>query len=204
MGWRDEIHSSVVSLMKILLPLAALGILSTLFLLSDSFDPAESLPVASIDLQQRAEDQGATNATFAGVTRTGDEVLVLTERSKPLANDPSVFVAEDVSAEYRLASGAGIDITSSHAQMNQARNTASLTGDVLVKTSTGYTVRTDTLNTQFDDLYVESPGPVAGQAPAGDITAGRMVLDHNETTGSSHLLFTGGVKLIYEPEPQED
>ena len=204
MGWRDQFHSRFVALMKIVLPLAALGILSTLFLFSDGIDPGETVPVTSIDLQQRAEDQGATNATFAGVTRSGDEVLILTERSRPSAEDPRVFVAEDVMAEYRLSSGTGIDITSRHAEMNQSRNTAELSGDVLVTTTTGYTITTDALNTQFDKLFAVTPGPVACQAPAGDITAGRMVLEHNDETGTSHLRFTDGVKLVYEREPQEE
>ncbi|MEO0751393.1 MAG: LPS export ABC transporter periplasmic protein LptC [Pseudomonadota bacterium] len=204
MSWRDQFHSQFVALMKIVLPLAALGMLSTLFLFSDGIDPGEAVPVTTIDLQQRAEDQGATNATFAGVTRSGDEVLLMTERSRPSAENPRVFMAEDVMAEYRLSSGTGIDITSRHGEMNQSNNSAALTGDVLVTTTTGYVITTDALNTQFDRLFAETPGPVAGQAPAGDITAGRMVLEHNDETGASHLRFTDGVKLVYEPEPQED
>ncbi|MEL6647496.1 MAG: LPS export ABC transporter periplasmic protein LptC [Pseudomonadota bacterium] len=204
MSWRDQFHSRFVALMKIVLPLAALGILSTLFLFSDGIDPGSTVPVTSIDLQQRAEDQGATNATFAGVTRSGDEVLILTERSRPSADNPRVFVAEDVMAEYRLSSGTGIDITSRHAEMNQSSNTAELSGDVLLKTTTGYTITTDALKTQFDTLFAETPGPITGQAPAGDLTAGRMVLEHNDETGTSHLRFTDGVKLVYQHQPQED
>lgn len=204
MSWRDQFHSRFVALMKIVLPLAALGILSTLFLFSGEFDPGETVPITTIDLQQRAEDQGATNATFAGVTRSGDEVLLLTERSRPSAENPRVFIAEDVLAEYRLTSGAQIDVTSRHGEMNQSSNTAALSGNVLMRTTTGYTITTDALNTQFDELFAESPGPVAGQAPAGDISAGRMVLEHNDETGTSHLRFTDGVKLVYEPELQED
>ncbi len=187
--------------MKIILPMTALGILSTMFLFSDGFDPAEAVPITTIDLQQRAEDQGATNATFAGVTRSGDEVLVLTERTRPSTANPRVFLAEDVAAEYRLSSGTGIDITSLRGEMNQISNSATLEGDVLVETSTGYVITTQALNTQFDRLFAESPGPVAGMGPPGDLTAGRMVLEHNDETGTAHLRFTDGVKLVYEPGP---
>lgn len=204
MAARDNFHSRLVAFMKIALPLTALGMLSTLFLLSDRFDPEENLPLTSIDLQQRAEDQGATNATFAGVTRTGDEVMVLTKHAKPSLEDPRVFLADAVMAEYRLPSGAEIDITSNHAKMNQKQNTAALSGDVLMTTSLGYTITTDLINTRFDDLYAESPGPVEGTAPAGELSAGRMILKHNNETGTSQILFTGGVKLLYEPELHED
>ena len=194
MSWRDQFHSSFVAFMKILLPLIALGILSTLFLFSDNFDPGEAVPTATIDLQQRAEDQGATNATFAGVTASGDKVLLVTEKSRP----------DDVLAEYLLSSGTAIDIRSLHGEMDQRNNSASLTGDVLVKTTTGYTISTDALSTQFDTLYAETLGPISGQAPAGDLTAGRMVLEHNDETGTPHLRFTDGVKLVYERHVQEE
>lgn len=204
MSWRDQFHSRLVALMKIALPMAALGILSTVFLVSDGFDPEQPVPITTIDLQQRATDQGARNATFAGVTQSGDEVLLLTEHSRQSASNPRIFLAEDVMAEYRLSSGTGIDITSLHGEMNQSNNSASLSGDVMVVTSTGYTITTQALNTEFDTLFAETPGPVTGQGPAGDITAGRMVLEHNAETGMPHLRFTDGVKLIYELEPQED
>lgn len=204
MSWRDNIHSRLVSWMKIILPLAALGILSTLFLLSENFDPAETLPVAGIDLQQRAQDQGATNATFAGVTRSGEEVIVLTKQSRPSSDNSRIFLAEDVSARYSLNSGTAIDISSNHAEMNQQRNTAALSGDVRVVTTTGYRVNTQSLTARFDDLYAESPGPIDGQAPAGELTAGRMVLKNRPETGEPHLLFTNGVKLIYHPQSPEE
>ena len=193
MFWGDNIHSRLVAWMKIILPLVALGILSTMFLFSRNFDPGETLPVVGIDLQQRAQDQGATNATFAGVTRTGDQVIVQTEQSRPSADNPRVFLAEDVMARYKLNSGTGIDIVSDRAEMNQQDNTATLAGDVHVDTTTGYRMRTDFMTANFDDLYAESPGPVSGQAPAGDLTAGRMVLQSRSDTGVAHLVFTDGV-----------
>ena len=204
MSWRDQFHSNFVAFMKILLPLIALGILSTLFLFSENFDPGEAIPITAIDLKQRAEDQGATNATFAGVTASGDTVLLVTEKSRPSAENPNVFLAEDVMAEYLLSSGTTIDIKSLRGEMDQKNNTASLTGDVLVKTTTGYTISTDALSTRFDTLFAETLGPISGQAPAGDLTAGRMVLEHNDETGTSHLRFTDGVKLIYDRNTQEE
>ena len=204
MAWHENLHSRLVAWMKIILPLAALGILSTLFLFSDTFDPSEPLPVVGIDLQQRAQDQGATNATFAGVTRTGHEVIVKTEKSRPSAQDRRLFLAEDVSARFRLTTGAEVNITSLHAEMNQHRNSASLSGDVLLVTTTGYEIVTEHLVTQFDTLYAESPGPIQGTAPAGDLTAGRMVLQDSGEADAAHLLFTNGVKLIYQPQVSEE
>lgn len=204
MAGRDNLHSRIVAWMKIILPLAALGILSTLFLISNNFDPNEALPMVDIDLQQRAKDQGATNATFAGVTSSGDEVIVQTVHSRPSPEDSQLFLAEDVTADFLLSSGAKVNITSDRGEMNQYNQTASLAGNVHIETTTGYVMETELLKARFDDLYAESPGPVEGTAPAGDLSAGRMVLENNAETGNAHLLFTDGVKLIYHPQVSEE
>ncbi|MEQ9674161.1 MAG: hypothetical protein RLO10_06830, partial [Roseovarius indicus] len=86
----------------------------------------------------------------------------------------------------------------------QHRNSASLSGNVHIDTSTGYVLTTELLTANFDELYAESPGPVEGTAPAGDLTAGRMVLRNNAETDQAHLLFTNGVKLIYQPQISEE
>ena len=67
-------------------------------------------------------------------------------------------------------------------------------------TTTGYEISTDFLRTRLDELYAETPGPVAGTGPPGDLTAGKMLLTTDESTGDAHLIFTQGVKLIYSPD----
>lgn len=204
MASSDNFYSRLVAWMKIILPLAALGLLSTLFLISQNIDPTKSIPVAEIDLEQRAKDQGATNAAFAGVTSGGDEVLVTAITARPSQNDARLIEAEEITATLRLVSGAVIDVVSDRGDMHQSNYTATLSGRVMVKTTTGYDIRTDRLNTRFDELFAESPGPVQGDGPPGDLSAGRMVLTGNEDTGDAHLLFTDGVKLVYTPQPSED
>lgn len=204
MASSDNFYSRLVAWMKIILPLAALGLLSTLFLISHNIDPTKSIPIADIDLTQRAQDQGATNAAFAGVTRGGDEIKLSAETARPSAKDARLIDAEGINAELQLVSGAVMYVTSDRGNMHQSDLDAALIGNVHVTTTTGYNMTTDRLNAQLDVLYAETPGPVAGYGPPGDLTAGRMILEGDETTGDAHLLFTDGVKLIYTPQPAED
>jgi lipopolysaccharide export system protein LptC len=204
MAWQSNFHSRLVAWMKIILPLAALGLLSTLFLISRNFDPTKSIPVAEIDLEQRAHDLGATNATFAGVTSGGDEVTMAAETARPSRDDTRRIEAEIVTAELRLVSGGVIDISADRADMHQSEYTAVLDGHVDVSTTTGYRIRTERLNTRFDVLFAESPGPIWGDGPPGDLEAGRMVLTSDAETGDAHLLFTDGVKLVYKPQVSEE
>jgi len=200
----DNLYSRLVAWMKIILPLTALGLLSTLFLISRNFDPTKSVPVATIDLEQRAHDLGATNPSFAGVTSGGDQIRLRAVSARPEKGDPRHMLAEDVTAEIRLTAGTVINIDSDFADLHQTNYTVTLRGNVHFTTNTGYDFFTDLLNSRFDLLFAESPGPVSGTGPAGDLDAGRMVLTTDEITGDAHLLFTDGVKLIYTPQNPED
>lgn len=204
MARHNSLHSQLVAWMKILLPLAALGLLSTLFLLSRTVDPNQPIPVAEVGLEQRAQKQGASNATFTGVTDEGDLIKLNAEVARPDAKDQRRILAEVVDSRLTLTSGSLIDIVSNEAEVHQDDFTIKLIGDVQITTSTGYRMNTEILNSRFDKLYAQTPGPVTGNGPPGDIDAGRMLLAPNEETGDTHLFFTDGVKVIYQPENAED
>jgi len=204
MATNDNFYSQLVAWMKIILPLAALALLSTLFLISRHVDPTKSIPIAEIDLAQRAQDQGVTNASFAGVTTGGDEVMVTALTARPTSEDPRLIEAEDVTAELRLISGGLVEVVSDRGNMHQTELTATLIDNVMVTTTTGYKIRTEQLNTRVDELFAESPGPITGTGPLGDLDAGRMILNSDPNSGNAHLLFTDGVKLVYMPQPSED
>ena len=189
MAATDNFYSRLVAWMKIILPLVALALLSTIFLISQHIDPTKSIPIAEIDLNQRAQDQGATNAAFAGVTSSGDEVMITAVTARPSPDDPRVIEAETLSAELQLMSGTVVEVMSDRGTLHQNDLTATLIGNVMVTTTTGYDVRTDRLDTRIDELFAESPGPVTGTGPAGDLDAGRMVLTNNEQTGDAPFAF---------------
>lgn len=203
MARTDNFHSRLVAWMKILLPLAALSLLSTLFLISETVDPAKGLPATTIDLASRAESQGATNATFAGLTRRGDEVRVTAASAHPTPGNPRLIHAVDVVAEFQLISGAVLDVFSDSGDVHQSDLTATLEGNVTMISTLGYELETSRLDAKLDELYAESPGTVVGNGPPGDLVAGRMILKQNPETGAAHLRFTDGVKLIYLPSPSE-
>lgn len=200
----DNLHTRLVNWAKIILPLVALGLLSTLFLLSHKVDLDDGIPISGVDLVQRAHDQGATNPSFSGVTPGGEEVSFRAQSARPAPADRDVLLAEAVRARIALNGGGVIDMSARHGTTNQADRTTRLDGDVRFKTSTGYDIRTDSINTRFDTLYAETPGAVTGTGPAGDLSAGRMLLTSDPSTGAAHLRFTQGVKLIYMPAKPED
>ncbi|MDO5757831.1 MAG: LPS export ABC transporter periplasmic protein LptC [Rhodobacterales bacterium] len=200
----DNFHTRLVNWAKIILPLVALGLLSTLFLLSRKVDLNNQMPVADVDLAQRAHDQGATNPNFAGVTPTGEEILFQAQSVRPDLQNPDLYLADEAQARLSLNGGGEVDITSRSGIANQAEMMATLEGDVLFETTTGYVMRTDSIDTALTTLYAETPGAVTGTGPPGDLSAGRMLLTSDPDTGIAHLRFTQGVKLIYIPAKSKD
>ena len=53
-------HTQVVGWLKVALPLLALAVLATLFLLSDRIDPDAALPYAEVDVAERAREPRMT------------------------------------------------------------------------------------------------------------------------------------------------
>ena len=54
---KGDRHSRVVSWLKVLFPLIALALLSTLFLLSRAIDPGQAIPFAEKEVQDRRKHQ---------------------------------------------------------------------------------------------------------------------------------------------------
>lgn len=200
MARADNTYSRIVAGMKVLLPLAALGLLSTLFLISKTVDPSGSVPVSPIDLQQRAQDLGVTRPSFAGVSGRGDAITLRADVARPERDTPERLVAERISGEIGLEDGAGLRLRATTARLDQTTLTATLEGEVHITTTTGYEIDTGRLDMRLDALYAQSPGQITATGPLGDLTAGRMLLHEADESGDAELLFSRGVKLIYRPK----
>lgn len=197
-------YSRLVSWLKVLFPLAALGLLSTLFLLSRVIDPEAVIPFADKEIQDRLRDQQVTGPFFSGTTADGDQISFSAETLTTPQGQTSANRAEDVRAVINLTSGTEVVFVAAQASFDLAQDRADLTGDVLITTSTGFRVVTDALTSTLSALNIHSPGQVEGTGPPGVITAGEMRLSLPDNGDPAQLLFTNGVKLIYNPKQVEE
>lgn len=192
-------YSRAVAWLKIALPIMALGLLSTLFLLARDIDSSASIPFAKIDIEERAKTQQVTAPNFSGVTKTGDLIAFSADVAKP---DPEIsgrMYAEKVDARIDMTSGAQLTISAETAMIDTPSDRAVLSGGVTIITSSGYTLRTNELTTGIRTMSAESQGEVLAEGPVGTFTAGKMKITTNPGTKTSYLVFTNGVKLVYKP-----
>ena len=111
--------------------------------------------------------------------------------------------ALNLSARIEFARGGQVALVADTGTFALDADSASLTGNVLIESSTGYRMRTDEVTARLSALDVQALNEVRATGPAGDLTAGAMQITAQGESGGAQLLFTGGVKLIYDPKQTE-
>jgi len=195
-------YSRLVAFLKVLLPLAALGLLSTLFLLSRGVDPDAAIPFQDAEIAERVRGQRVTEPYFAGVTDAGDEISFTAAIARP-AQDGEPAQATDLIAQIHTQDGARITLSSDTGLVALTMDQATFDGAVQIRTSTGFALDSDQLVAGLKQLTLHSPGPVTGQGPFGSLSSGAMTLKTQAETEQVHILFTQGVKLLYDPKQVE-
>ena len=186
--------------LKVVLPLAALAILSTLFLLSRGSNIDSTIPFSDAEIAERIRDQQITEPRFAGTTERGDEVFLSATKAVPGGGD-NPGAAQDLRGEIRLARGGVITMEAASGWVNVPSDVAEFRGQVTIVTDTGYTLVTDRLETAVKRIDATAPGPVAGDGPLGTLNAGAMrVMAPDNDAEATHLVFLNGVKLVYDPQ----
>jgi len=200
MALRDSLRSRVINWLKILLPLTALALLSTLFLLSRTIDPTRPIPADRADLESRTGSQQINKPTFAGATEDGHLIAFVATSARVDPEQSERVIADTMAAQIDLVTGGQINITSVLGTVSDVEGIAILQGDVVLTSSTGYRIETEELTTSMHEVAAESAGPITGTGPTGQLDAGKMIMTSDPQSGDVHLFFTNGVKLIYHPQ----
>lgn len=195
-------YSRMVAFLKVVLPLAALSLLATLFLLSRSVTEDAVIPFAENEIAERLRDQQITDPFFSGTTPQGDEIMVSATVARPGdANTPAS--AEMLSGQLKLNEGAHINMTANGGALDLSGQSATFSGNVVIQSTHGYTLRTETFITALDEIDALAPDRVEGDSPMGTLTAGRMRIVSENDESDARMRFNNGVKLIYDPRNWE-
>ena len=195
---QDNLHTRVVVILKVTLPLVALAILSSLFLFSRPIDPEDAIPYADVEIADRLAQPRMTGAGFSTVTSDGATLSLSADQAAPTVGGATVqglngLLSSPGGAETAFSAGSGV--------LDRKAGQLVLNDGVRLATSIGYVVTTEQLTMGTDRSYMESGGAVQATAPMGDLTAGGMRMDRS-ADGKTHLLvFNRGVRLIYQPKP---
>ena len=199
MAAADNRYSRLVQLGRVVLPLAALGLFSTLFLFARDIDPTRAVSLAEVDVEQLAREARVGRPVYAGVTADGTAVLLRAERARPEAGDPARMTAEAVEGTFESPSGTVARVAAAGALFDSPAQRAELDREVRVQTADGWQLRSDRLEIDLPAGLLVSPGPVVADGPLGRLQAGAMRIDRSGRAGRETVDFAGGVRLLYDP-----
>ncbi|MEM8631178.1 MAG: LPS export ABC transporter periplasmic protein LptC [Pseudomonadota bacterium] len=193
-------YSRLVLMLKLVLPLAGLAILSTLFLLARSFEAESSIPYAKVDVEEVARQQLLSSAQFSAVTASNAALLIEAERARPDPEMAGLFFAEVVDSVITLEDGQVMTVRSDAARIDTDKNIANLSGDVKVLRDDGLSLVSEEIDTNLDKSTMTSDVPVEIMGDFGLLTADTMRVKQRAGPGGRLIAnFVGNVKLLYEP-----
>lgn len=191
-------YSTTVAWVKVALPLVALALLSTLFLLSRTPDPDAALPFADVDVEQLVREQRLSRPRFAGTLDDGREVTVVAGAATATAENPGKIVMTAIEGRVTLSADAQMTLTAETGDLDLSDQIVSLAGSVDAVTTDGYRLATENLIVAMDTMHLMAPGAIRLVGPGLTLDAGAMDLSGAE--GAAFVSFTGGVRLLYDAQ----
>lgn len=186
-------YSRFVGWLKILLPIGALALLSTMFLFARAPGPQGEIPYA--DIEALARDPRLTAPAFAGMTEDGAAVSLTAATIRPDADRADAFGISDFRISMLAPDGQTVDVTAAEGLFDGRARTVLLTGLARVETSSGYLMETTGLRADLRAGAVETLGALEVRTPFGTLTAGKLTV----SDGGARMVFNAGVRLLYRP-----
>ncbi|MFZ3580760.1 hypothetical protein ACOI1H_01140 [Loktanella sp. DJP18] len=205
MATTTNFHSQLVGWLKILLPLAALMLLSTLFLFARNTGTTNEIPFADIDAA--AAEQRIAAPRFSGLTSTGDTLQISAEAARPDTDGGSQVTIDRPRLSLDATDGTTLRVTAGSGMVDTVAQTAQLSGLARLETSSGYVMETKGLQADLATGTVTSDGALEVQAPFGQLQAGQVTFQAGTGDTGQQMNFTNGVKLLYTPStaaPKDD
>ncbi|MCT4611712.1 MAG: hypothetical protein N4A70_21165 [Pelagimonas sp.] len=198
---RDRIYTKAVAWLKVLLPLLALVLLSTMFLLARDSKPSLDLTFLDVFDQNNNVQERLNAPIYSGVTSNGDELTMVAREAQPQGE--GLTKAFEVRANLIFDSGENIVLTSPTALLREEEDSVLLDGGVRFDSSTGYILDTQTMTASTERTEAESHGPVHGFGPKGTLDAGKMEISPVGPDEDVQIIFTEGVRMVYLRSTEE-
>lgn len=195
---QDNLHSQVVGWAKIILPLCALALLSTLFLFSRA--PTQPSDIALEEVTRIAREQRVSAPEFSGVTDDGAVVVIAAKSARPDSTQTDTVSIDDIFLRMDNTDGSFVEVTATLGEIEGRKRIAQFLGLARLETSSGYQMETNGLIADLNTGVIESDGLLEIRAPFGELTAGNVTFRVASAELGQQILFTNGVRLLYSPK----
>ena len=196
---------SVIQILRLVLPLSALALLSTVFLLSSGVDPQRAVEMSDLNVEELTREPRIGEARFAGVTNDATAMTIVAHSVRSVGDlreeGPLLLYLDTPRGELEFPVGRIATFRGEEGRIDQSQDEVMLQGAVVLETSDGYVMTMPKLISAIQTTHVQGMGGITGQAPAGDISSDTVELTLSDERTDGYLLaFKGNVRLIYFPD----
>lgn len=168
-------RAGIVRVLKIALPLAAVGIFASTFLFSNArFASKDGLSFDGVDLSALDEGLKLANPRFTGATNRGEPFSVTAKSALPDGPKPTEVAMEDVTGQIQLEDGRVVTLSAEMGVLYPQEKVLDLTKGARFATSDGYSVSAATARMEAETSTVSAAGGVMAEGPIGRITSDEL------------------------------
>lgn len=184
-------YTRFVRAMRLLLPLAAVGIIGLLV----SWPRVEeriSPPPAAQDMPQTVGQNELINPRFESEDSKSRPFTVTATRAVQSTTNPDIVFLEKPMGDIQLGGGAWVAAEAEKGSFDQKNETLALEGRVKLFHDNGYEIVTEKLRVDMRARTAWSDTALQGQGPAGRLDATGVKVD----AAGDNIIFTGPAKLV--------
>ena len=194
------LHSQVVALLKLGLPLVAVGLLAALFLVQTDDSIGGGVVFSRGDIDALGSGLRIANPTFTGTTSSDDRFRFTAEEVLPDGAPPTRAAITRLSGTLELKDGPVISLEAATGDLHIPTQRLDMTGEVRIETSDGYRITAEKATLNVKDGTFLAGDHVESTGPLGHITSGSLMVAPAAAEGEARRFsFANGVKLIYDP-----
>ena len=182
------------------LPLGAIILLSTLFLIARNVGDTSQIPYA--DIEEIARQPRLSAPKMVGMSETGGTYTIEADVARQDPDMDNGLIAEAIVVNMTTIDGIQTTVSAGIGKLDSNAKVVTLDNLARVTTSDGYLMETRGLVTSLTDGSLETTDPLEVRAPYGSLTAGRLTITP-DSDEPQLIVFNNGVRLIYQPQPEE-
>ncbi len=188
-------YSRMVTWLKILLPLLALGVLGTVFLINSDEGFEVGFSFSPADLDTLESGSFLNRPQIDGVTDKGEPFHLVAEKITPVGGDQNLVLVTALSGRFTFNSGDWVKLEAPGARLDIAAQTLLLEKGGTLETSDGNFATVRRLEAWLSSGEMRGNGIVAN-GPLGQISAEQFRIAAAE--GENRVLwFENRVKMVY-------
>lgn len=198
-------YTRFVSTLKIGLPLVAIALLASVFMLSGRSELPGGLSFSASDMRALGTGLKVTRPRFSGASIDGDIYDFMAEEVAPRSTKLESAEITDLAGTVRFRDGQSVAIAAEKGEVNLVGETLQLSRSVRIDSSEGYRASADDLYLDLRAGSITGVGNIRATGPLGEITSSSLQITSEEglalgkLSQSARLFFSNGVKVRYEP-----